>query len=177
MITNFVAAIRAGKSEGEAVAAISESAGGLMDKYLPAASDEALLALRDQWIGILSKYKDKNSRACIAVFTQAKINYSRAFPDWDMTNSLRVVEKVMRSGASLVAITVDKKAADADLDTVFKPLAEKYGKDLQLLQEQTQWMDNSQKVCDMLLTMYQQIAALPDKRGANLIRYLVTSKD
>lgn len=177
MMTNFVTALRAGKSEGEATAAISEAAGGLMEKYFPSASDEALLALRDQWIGILSKYKDKNSRACIAVFTQAKINYSRAFPDWDMTNTLRVVEKVMRSGASRVAIPVDKKAADDDLGLVFKPLADKYGNDLLLLQKQDQWMENSQKVCDMLLAMYQQIATLPDKREANLIRYLVSSKD
>ncbi len=177
MITGFTAAIRAGKSEGEAVAAISQGAAGLMEKYLPAASDEALLALRDQWIGILSRYKDKNSQACIAVFTEAKINYSRAFPDWNMTNTLLVIEKVMRSGASRQAVPVDTKAASDDLDSIFKPLADKYGNDLLLLQKQEQWMTNSQKVCDMLLAMYQQIATLPDKREANLIRHLVTSKD
>jgi len=177
MMTNFVTAIRSGKSEGEAVAAISEVTGDLMEKYLPAASDEALLALREQWVGILSKYKDQNSRACIAVFTQAKINYSRAFPDWDMTNTLRVVEKVMRSGASRVVVPVDKKLADEDLAVISKPLGDKYGSDLMLLQNQARWMEHSQKVCDILLTMYQQIETLPDKREANLIRYLVTSKD
>lgn len=83
----------------------------------------------------------------------------------------------MRSGASRVAIPVDKKAADEDLEAVLKPLADKYGNNLLLLQKQAQWMDNSQKICDMLLAMYQQIATLPDKREANLIRYLVTSKD
>lgn len=177
MIGDFTAAIREGKPEGEAVAAVSQGAAVLMDKYLPSASDEALLALRDQWIEILTRYKDKNSQACIAVFTQAKINYSRAFPGWNMTNSLIVMEKVIRSGASRRALAVDPKTASEDLDAVFKTLSDKYGDDLLLLQKQDEWMKNSHKVCDMLLAMYQEIAALPDKREANLIRQFVTSKE
>lgn len=176
MMTNFVAALRSGKSEGEAIAAISEVAGSMMDKYFPAASDEAILALRDQWIAILTRYKDKNSQACIAVFTQAKINYMRVFPDWNMTNSLLVMEKVISSGATKIPVPVDKTLADEDLAIVLKPLTAKYGDDVQLLSKQTTWSDNSQKVCDMLLMMYQQEAALPDKRSANLMRYLITSE-
>lgn len=176
MMTNFMAALRSGKSEGEAIAAISEVAGSMMDKYFPAASDEAILALRDQWIAILTRYKDKNSQACIAVFTQAKINYKRVFPDWNMTNSLLVMEKVISSGATKIPVPVDKTLADEDLAIVLKPLTAKYGDDVQLLSQQTTWPDNAQKVCDMLLMMYQQEAALPDKRSANLIRYLITSE-
>jgi hypothetical protein len=100
------------------------------------------------------------------------------FPDWDERSTLRVLDMVMRSGGSTkIPIPVDKKAAAEDSGIVFKPLADKYGNDLLLLQKENQWMDNSQEVCDMLLMMYRQIAALPDKRGANLMRYLVTSKD
>jgi hypothetical protein len=176
MIADFTTALRSGKSEAEATGAASQVAVGLMQKYFPTASDEALLALRDQWIGLLSKYKDKNSRACISVFTDGKINLSRAFPDWDTTRMLRVLDMVLRSGGSTkIPIPVDKKAADDDVAIVFKPAAEKFGNDLLLLQKPDQWMANSQKVCDMLLMIYQQIAALPDKRGANVIRYLVTN--
>jgi hypothetical protein len=38
-------------------------------------------------------------------------------------------------------------------------------------------MDNSQKVCDMLLARFQRIVALPQKRAANVVRYLGTTKD
>lgn len=176
MMSNFVAALRSGKSEGEAIAAISEVAGNMMGKYMPAASDDAVLAMRDQWIAILTKYKDKNSQACIAVFTQAKINYKRVFPDWNMTNSLLVMEKVISSGASKVPVPIDKEAADSDLSSVLRLLTAKYGDDVQLLAKESAWSDNSQKVCDILLLYYQQIAKFPDKRSANLVRYLITSE-
>lgn len=177
MTNDFLSAVRAGKSEGEALAVISETSNALMDKYLPSASDEALLALRDQWIEILVKYKDKNSRACISAFTGGQINYSRAFPDWDMTNSLRILEKVIRSGASRKKIRVNKKTALEDYTAVMGALEKKYGNEAFLLGNQEQWMDHSQKVCEMLLAMYQQIAALPDRRSANLVRSIATGKN
>ncbi len=177
MITDVTAAIRSGKSEAEALAAVSQVAAGLVEKYLPAASDEALLALRDQWIWILRRYKDKNSQGCIAAFTHAKINYARVFPDWNMMNMLSVCEQAMRSGASGVTVPVDKKAVSEDLESIFELLADKYGNDVLLLENQDQWMANSQKVCDLLLAEYKQTEALPVKRAANLIRYFVTSKD
>lgn len=174
MMTNFITALQAGKSEGEAIGMIQDVASRLMAKYLPAASDDAILAMRDQWIAILTKYKDTKSDACIAVFTQAKINYKRVFPDWNMTNSLLVMEKVISSGASGVPVQVDKKAAEDDMAAVLKPLTEKYGDDVNLLYNQTNWPANSQKVCDMLLMLYQQEAALPDNRSANLLRNNLT---
>ena len=176
MMSNFVAALRSGKSEGEAIAVVSEIAGNMMDKYLPAASDDAVLAMHDQFIAILTKYKDKNSQACIAVFTQAKINYMRVLPDWDLTNSLLVMEKVISSGASKIPVVVDKKVAKEDYARVLLQLVDKYGDDVELLWKQEKWSDNSQKVCNMLLMRYQQEAALPDKRRANLVRYLITSE-
>jgi hypothetical protein len=137
---------------------ISEVAGNMMGKYMPAASDDAVLAMRDQWIAILAKYKDQKSQACIAVFTQAKINYMRVFPDWNITNSLLVMEKVISSGASKVPVPIDKEAAEKDQLLVWQPLKRKFGDDVLLLEKQAEWPDNSQKVCDMLLFLYQQVA-------------------
>lgn len=175
MTADFATAIRAGKSEADAAAVAAGDAAGLMPKYLPAASDEALLAVRDQWIALLGKYKNKNSQACIAAFTDGRVSISRAFPEFDTTNTLQVLDKVMRSGSTRIPLPLDKKAAEDDLGTVFPPIAERYGNDLLLLQHEDQWMDNSQKVCDMLLRLYQNVAALPDKRSANLVRYLVSA--
>jgi hypothetical protein len=177
MMTNFVTALRSGRSEGEAIAAISEIAGVMMNKYVPSASDQAILGLLDQWIAILTRYKDKNSEGCIAVFTQAKVNYRRLFPDWNMTNSLIVIEKVIRTGASGDPVPVDKQAAKDDLAIALKAVADKYGDDAQLLYKEETWGNNPQRVCDMLLLMYQQEAALPTKRSANLIRYMLTDNE
>jgi len=136
-----------------------------------------LLGLRDQWIEILIRYKDQNSQACIAAFTGGKINYSRAFPGWNPTNNLRTVENVIRSGASKKTVRIDNRAANVDLRGVFKRLSAKYGTDVDLLQDQDRWADNSQKTCDLMLAMYQEIADLPDKRAANLLRFMLTGAD
>lgn len=54
-------------------------------------------------------------------------------------------------------------------------LGAKYGNDdRQLLETPTKWMDNSQKACDMLLAMFERIAALPETRAANVVRYFLT---
>ncbi len=169
-MTNFVTALQSGKSEAEALGPIQDSAARLMAKYLPAASDEAILAMRDQWIAILSKYKDTKSEACIGVLTQAKMNYKRVFPDWNMTNSLLVMEKIISSGAKGEPVPIDKKAAEDDMVLALKPVAEKYGNDVNLLYNTTNWPAKSQKVCDMLLMLYRQEATLPDNRCANLLR-------
>ena len=39
----------------QALAVIAQTSAGLMKSYLPAASDEALIAMRDQWIEVLEK--------------------------------------------------------------------------------------------------------------------------
>jgi hypothetical protein len=177
MLKDFTAAARAGKSEGEATAAVLETCEAVMQKYVPSASDESLLGLRAQWVGILKKYGQKNSRICVAMFTKQKMNFSRAFPDWDMTNSLRTIEKIIVSGAGRPPVKIDEAGALNDVQIIIKPMRQKYGEDMDLLQNQTQWMDNSQKICDMLLMLYEGIGALPEKRAANLLRYLLTSKE
>ena len=170
MMTNFLTALQSGKSEAQALGTIQDSAARLMAKYLPSASDEAILAMRDQWIAILKKYKDTKSQFCISVLTGAKIDYKRAFPDWNMTNSLLVIEKVISSGATGVAAQIDKKEAEDDMAMALKPVMERYGEDVNLLYSTTNWPANSKKVCDMLLMLYQQEATLPDNRCANLLR-------
>jgi hypothetical protein len=177
LVADLRAMIKAGKSEKEAVALIGQRLWGVAERYLPAASDEAVLALRDYGIGVLSKYKDKDSRACVAFLTGSPINYAQAFAGWDANEVDRVMKKVIRSGASRQPIVVDKQAATDDLAAILKNMTVKYGTDVMLLQDQAKWMDNSDKVCDILLMMYRQIGALPEKRAANLMRCLWTSKD
>lgn len=176
MMSNYVAALRSGKSEGEAIAFISETTGDMISKYLPAASDEAVIAMRDNWIDILVRYKDKNSKACIAALTKVKLNYNRIFPDWSRTNQLFIVEKVISSGADKVPVPIDEKAAESDIESVLELITAKYNDAVGVLSKPSEWSSNSQRACDILLLYYQEIAKLQDKRSANLIRYLLISE-
>jgi hypothetical protein len=176
MMSHFVAAIRTGESESEALAEVSEIAGNLASRYMPAASDEAVLATRDQWIAILTRYKDKDSRACIAFLNGAKIEFQRAFPDWNMTNTLLVMEKVIVSGNNKAPVVIGTDVADSDLNTVLRRIEARYGDDVKLLTNQPAWPDNARKACEMLLLFCQEIAKLPNDRSANLLRQLTMSE-
>jgi Predicted periplasmic protein len=178
MVEDFTTAVRSGRSEGEALALVDQSIDSLMKKYYAAAADEALLVvLRDDWIELLRNYKDINSRGCIVALGigSMNINRARALPDWH-SNRPRINEMVMRSGASKIPIPIDRKGAEDDLDRIMASLTARCGNDARLLDDQAKWMDNSQKVCDMLLTIFEQMASLPGARGANVVRYFLTVK-
>ena len=177
LVSDFMGAVRSGKSEGEALATISANTGSILEKYLPSASDDVILGIRDQWIELLVHYKDKDSMGCLAMLKRSKINYSRALPGWGMTNTMWLVEKAMKSGGARVPVEIDKRAAEQDLVVVRERLNRDYGTDTALLFKESEWKDNSQKVCDIMLSLFRQTATLPKKREVNLIRFLVTSKD
>jgi len=178
MTSDFAKAIRSGKSEEEAIALVQARAVELMANYFPAASDEALLTLiHRNWIGTLKKYKDTNSRACIAALNGAlgaKINLEQGFPDLDSADTLQIAEDIMLSGASKKPVSFDKRTADEDLARISDQLALEHGKGADLLGKPNEWMDNSDEACNLLLEMYEQVDALPNKRAANVVRLLVT---
>ena len=177
MINDLRAAIQSGKSEGEAIALVGETAASVMKNYFEAASDEALLALlRDGWIAILKNYKDSDSRACIAALLGAAGAKIDVVPrDWGGWETLAgVYERVLQSGVAKIPVSIDRNAAQDDFNEIMDSLRGTYANRLDLLGTQTKWMDNSQEVCDMLLAMDVRIAVLPKTRAANLVRYLAT---
>ncbi len=179
MINDLTAAIQSGKSEGEAIGVVAQTADTMMKKYYAAAADKALLVvLRDDWISILRNYKDIDSRACIAYLNagELRVNAARASSDWNLPNRARTNEMVMRSGASKIPVWFDRNAAEYDFVRIMESLKATYASDMPFLETPAKWMDNSQKVCDMLLDMFEQIAALPENRAANVIRYFLTLK-
>jgi hypothetical protein len=180
LVTHYSAAIQEGKSLAE-VAALGRSAvTRLMLKYLPRASNEVLLSTRDFWIEILEKYKDRNSRACIAFVSEtadARVpNLDQLYPDYPEAKAAMLLEHILRSGAAQEAIPVNAEQAQKDAERITAKLRLAYGDRVDLLKDASQWMGQSDTVCEILLALYRETSTIPQERQGNLLRYMVSKK-
>jgi len=179
MLNEFSTAIQSGKSQAEAQKIVRRMSEQLIVKYLPAASDEALRAMRDLWVEMLERFKDKDSRACIAMFSPksapADFHHGRVTSDWNGTNTLVVIEKVLRSAAKGAPRQINAKAAEEDLASIHLKLQRQYGDDCELMAQEDRWMEHSHRVCEMLLSYYRETQRIPEQRQANLLRYLLSA--
>ena len=180
MLNEFSAAIQAGQSEGEAINRASGLIESLAMSYLPRASDEALRRMRDFWVGVLEYFKDKDSRLGIAAFsreargTNFNYNFGSLVPGPLVTNCWTAFEMVLLGASAQPAPQIRVAEADAHLTAIRSKLRVTYGEDLELLADETQWMQHSDRVCEMLLFMYRETQKLPVEDQGNLLRYLLS---
>jgi hypothetical protein len=178
MVKEFSAAVKSGKSLGEAEAASRRTLEGLTLRYLPLASDEALMAMRDTWVKMLMEYKDQDSRACIAMITGnpsgPQYDYSTVFPAWNCTNELIVLEDVLRSAASGRHRQTDVATAERDLKGIRAALSRRFGDEMSLLTQEDRWAESPDRVCTMLLAFYEATQRTPRERQGNLLRYILS---
>lgn len=180
MVNGFCAAIQSGKSEAEAQDLLRQKSDELLVKYLPQASDEALLALRDLWVELLERFKDKDSRACVALFSTkrdgSKRDLARLAAQWSGTNNLTVIDKVLRSKLEGPPPRLNAKDAKQALAGINGRLSQKFGDDLELLAKEDQWLDHSREVCEMLWTTYRETKMVPKQGQGNLLRYMLRER-
>jgi hypothetical protein len=178
IVGDVSAAIQSGKTMTEVQRIARRTAERLVLKYLPAASDEALRSTRDGWVDLLEQFKDKDSKACIAIFSPRSappdFNYGRILSEAGNTNYLAVLDKVLRSAAQGVSPRLNTRTAEEDLAQIRSGLSLIYGDDLDLMAKQYEWMEHSERVCEMLLAYYRATQKIPQQRQGNLLRYLLS---
>jgi len=170
-------AIQSGKTVLDAQKIVRATSEPLVMKYLPAASDEALRATRDGWVELLERFKDSDSEACIAMFSPksapADFNYARIPSGWNNTNNFAVLEQVLRSAARGTKPQLDAVEAEKDLNSIRLMLRRNFGRDVELLANENDWMAHSDRLCEMLLNLYRETQNIPQPRQGNLLRYML----
>jgi hypothetical protein len=180
IVVRLSSAIQSGKTLAQALAVVHDTVRALMFKYISRASDEALFARRDLWIEILEKFKDRDSRACIAVFTPTSeepgLKGMQTFPDWPDEHELTVIEKVFHSAAVGTVASVDEAKAQADAGEILQALGKQYRPEVLLLDRPEEWAEHSARMCDVLLALCRGTCGLPKRRQANVLRYLMNGR-
>lgn len=178
MVNDFSAAIQSGRSVVEAQQTIRLTTENLMVKYLPLASDQALRAVRDLWVETLVRFKGTHSRSCVAVLSPKlappDFKWGRGFFELSSTNNLIVIEQILRSAATGRHPLLDRNQAEKDFAGISSKLS---SDDLELLAQEDQWMQRSDRVCEIMLTLYRETQRIPEDRQGNLLRYMISDED
>jgi len=178
MVKEGSSAIQSGKTLMEVQKIVWRTSEQLIEKYLPVASDEALLATRDGWVEMLERFKDSDSEGCVAMFSTKSVpagfNYGRISSVSGNTNHLAVLDKVLRSAAKGDRQELNAVEAEQDLDGIRLRLQGYFGRDVALLSKQVEWMKHSDRVCEMLFALYRETQNIPQPRQGNLLRYMLS---
>lgn len=171
--------VRSGEPTDKTALRIADALQEILPRYMPRASDDAVVAFANVMIHDLDELDRTNGDAC----------YGFLYPH-------------KYSGAGFAAKYLDSKSKEADLDVLFqvvetaikRPQAEpspeasnqllkpiqvalfqKYGRDLMLFQGVARDSAERKKVCDISLNMFQQIAALPKTDASMVLRTLLSN--
>jgi hypothetical protein len=178
MVKDFSLAVQAGKTEAEAFATARGTLARVVVKYLPRASDDALLATRDYYVELLERLRGSHSLECVRLLlsetTGKQYNYAQMIPEYPAEKELEVTEQVLSSASNptMVAGRLSVRQAEADLEHVRAELRSTYGKDAYLLGEKEKWLDNSERICEMTLSFYRGTMTFPRSRQVNLLRHI-----
>jgi hypothetical protein len=179
MVNAASTAILSGKTVMDVQKIVQATSEPLVMKYLPAASDEALRETRDGWVELLKRFKDTDSEACIAMFSPksapADFNYARISSGWGHTNNFAVLERVLRSAARGAQPQLDAVEAEKDLNNIRLKLSRNFGRDVELLAKENEWMAHSDRLCELLLNLYRETQNIPQPRQGNLLRYMLSN--
>ena len=102
----------------------------VFQECLPSASDESILEVRDALIDFLRNNMHKNSEACVAMLTGAKINYSRAFNNSQMAPLNNAMISVISSGHNKGRIPINTFMAEQDKELIKTLLFKEFGDDV-----------------------------------------------
>lgn len=166
-------ALRAGKSEGESYFIFSQFCKKVFQECLPSASDESILEVRDALIDFLRNNMHKNSEACIAMLTGAKINYSRAFNNSQMAPLNNAMISVISSGHNKGRIPINTFMAEQDRELIATLLFKEFGDDVLLLGNKNLLERDALKALMIYLSCFEQTKTLPLNHQANFFRFLM----
>jgi len=147
----------------------------LMVRYLPYASDDAIIEFTKAIIAEMNHLGIKSGNLCYAyLFPQESnpIDISRYLSKELQQARLISLDKVIETGATNPQILPPEDQVLPDLDKVIDELFKKYGNDVSLLEHLESPHIDKAKVCTLSSALYEETLKLPRKEGVNLLRYL-----
>jgi hypothetical protein len=97
-------------------------------------------------------------------------------PEYPLKRELEVTDMVLSSATEWRGggRRFNANQAQTDSNGIGQNLQLIYGTDYDLLSDQNEWLQHSERVCEMLLAYYQATQNLPRERQVNLLRYMLS---
>jgi hypothetical protein len=174
--------IRDGVMKGQSARAMTSRAtsvvAGILPKYVPTASDESVNQFVQVTTHMLGTMNQTSPDACYQFLFPQKFTVAVASPEdeADKNALLDAMADVLHSATHNPQPPPDKTESAALLQPVAGSLANKYGRDVALLQTTAHDSAERAKVCTIAIDLYSQILALPPRQSSELLRYLLSAQ-
>ena len=170
-------AMKAGSGEARYIAIVREHVTRIVQKRLPKASNEAVVAYIGATMVELDELYKRGDDLCHRfLFPQpgdaldARAYFSQETQDADLAALARVIETSARDPQR---VPEDFEVLPK-LQPIFEDLASEYGSQVALLQRPNGFGVNKRKVCEIASGMYDKILALPVDDSGRILRFLVS---
>jgi hypothetical protein len=177
--TDMVDSIRKGEPREQALERARQAVTGLIVRYLPRASDEAVVRYVDAMTREIEELAEKNPEAC----------YQFLFPDrygpTDVTkyikpetqrSDLAALADVIRTAAEGPQPEPNKATGDALLKKLLSKFYASQGDDALLLKDPFAPEVDKKKVSKLIASLYREALSFPQEESGFLLRYMLSTK-
>jgi len=171
--------VRSGEPTEKTALRIADGLQEILPRYMPRASDDAVVAFATVMIHDLEELDRTNGDACYSFLYPHKYADAGLAAKYHGGNSeekeLDVLFQVVESAVKHPQPEPSPEASNKLLKPIQANLYQKYGRGLLLFQGVARDSAERKKVCDISLDMFQQIAALPKADASMVLRSLLSN--
>ncbi|MBC7103606.1 MAG: hypothetical protein H5U13_10405 [Parvibaculum sp.] len=167
---------RKGEPEGYVFASTRSAIGGLVEKYLPTASDEALLSFGSVLIEELDTIGSQSASVCYSFLfpeTAAEIDFSRYLGPELQRRDLEAMELVITTGGQGRRVTSPANQIEDLYESLISTIIANY--DFEIAQVLVQMAENDpsldkERVCLSTYILYSEAMKMPRQNALALLR-------
>jgi hypothetical protein len=177
--TELIDSIRNGENRDQAVGRARQAVGSLVMKYIPHASDEAVVRYVEAMALEIEELAEQNPEACYRFLFPAR--YGSA----DVTQYIRAdtqradlaaLAEVIRTAAEQPQPLPDGETGDALLKKLMNNFHASQGADALLLRDPFAPGVDKKKVSKLIASLYREALDLPQEESGVLLRYMLSGK-
>ncbi len=171
--------LKTGRNESKIIEQIRQIVGELVQKYLPRASDDALLSYMGVVTQEIEELASQSPELCFKfLFPQqyGAIDVRKYIRPETQKADLDALAEVIRTGAEDPINVEDFEGYNALIGKVITNLHAVYGDDTLLLQNPHVPEIDKEKFCKLTVALYREILKLPKQECSFVLRYMLSSK-
>lgn len=167
-----------GESEPQIEARIRTIVGGLVRKYLPRASDDAVVGYIDIIIQEIEELTNQSPDLCYRFLFPEQygpIEARKHFKAETQKADLDALAKVIQTGAEN-SVAKEMSGYEPLVQKLVTNLKKVYGDDIALLKKPLEPGTDKEKFCKLTVAFYREALKLPKKESSLVLRYIVTGR-
>ena len=171
--------IKKGESQGQATARGRKVVAAFVSKYIPQASDEAVIRYMDAVAQEIEELANRDPEFCYQFL------FPKRYGAPDITQHLKpetrradlvALADVIRTAVEQPQSEPDKNAGAALLKRVLTPFQKVYGAEALLLKDPFASGIDKGKVCRLIASLYKEVLKLTKEESSVLVRYMLSGR-